>query len=231
MALTHATRNPASNLAHAMAIVTIALGLVISAFAAGAIASYGGVNFLSRQLAPQPAPSGGPQIAPPGPSTSPVATPGPTITPSATPMPAAAATPSAAPTPTALTGKVIMVSIRDQRLTAYDGNQVFLTTVVATGRPELPTPAGTFHIQAKAAPYKFVSPWPKGDPYWYPTEWVSYAMLFADDGYFLHDAPWRTVWGPGANVTNGSHGCVSVPTAVMARLYNWAEVGTTVVIQ
>ena len=162
----------------------------------------------------------GPRSAPPAPSTSPVAA-----------VPTPTATPSATATPLSQPNKVIVVSIKDQRLTAYDGDQVFLTTVAATGRPELPTPVGRFHIQSKASPYKFVSPWPKGDPYWYPTEWVSYAMLFADDGFFLHDAPWRTVWGPGANVTNGSHGCVNVPTAVMARLYSWAGVGTTVVIQ
>ena len=56
-------------------------------------------------------------------------------------------------------------------------------------------------------------------------------MLFADDGYFLHDAPWRTVWGPGANLTRGSHGCINVPTATMASLYGWAAVGTTVIVE
>ena len=104
-------------------------------------------------------------------------------------------------------------------------------SVVATGRPELPTPRGTFRVQAKYSPYTFVSPWPKGDPYWYPTLTVSWAMLFADGGYFLHDSPHRTLYGPGANLANGTHGCVNVPTAAMARLYEWAEVGTTVVIE
>ena len=56
-------------------------------------------------------------------------------------------------------------------------------------------------------------------------------MLFADDGYFLHDSPHRTVYGPGANLTNGTHGCVNIPIAAMSQLYRWASVGTTVVIQ
>lgn len=124
-----------------------------------------------------------------------------------------------------------MVSIAEQRLTAYQDGAIVLTTNVATGRPALPTPTGTFHIMSKAAPYKFVSPWPRGDQYWYPTEWVSYAMLFADDGYFLHDAPWRTVYGPGANVSHGTHGCVNVPTAAMATLYRSATAGTTVIVE
>lgn len=224
MAITHATRNHPSNLAHGLVIATIALGLVLSAFVVGALASYAGVNLVA-QPTPESAPSIQPTSAPA--AAPPAATPEP-----ATPAPVLAgvpSTPAAAPVPQP--HKVIVVSLSDQRLTAYEDGQVFLTTVVATGRPELPTPKGTFHIQSKASPYKFVSPWPKGDPYWYPTEWVSYAMLFADDGYFLHDAPWRTVWGPGANVTQGTHGCVNVPTGVMARLYAWAEVGTTVVIQ
>jgi lipoprotein-anchoring transpeptidase ErfK/SrfK len=56
-------------------------------------------------------------------------------------------------------------------------------------------------------------------------------MLFADDGYFLHDAPWRTVWGPGANLTHGSHGCINVPKAAMATLFGWATAGTTVIVE
>jgi lipoprotein-anchoring transpeptidase ErfK/SrfK len=142
------------------------------------------------------------------------------------------ASPSLAPTPQAgQDGKVIVVSIEQQRLTAYQDGTSVLTTVVATGRPELPTPKGTFHVMAKYAPYTFVSPWPKGDPYWYPTVTVSWAMLFADGGYFLHDSPHRTLYGPGANLTNGSHGCVNIPLSAMGRLYAWASVGTTVVIE
>ena len=37
-----------------------------------------------------------------------------------------------------------------------------ITTVVATGMPELATPKGTYHIKAKYTPYTFVSPWPRG---------------------------------------------------------------------
>ena len=50
-------------------------------------------------------------------------------------------------------------------------------------------------------------------------------MLYDDGGYFIHDAPWRTVYGPGANVTSGTHGCVNVPLSTTALLYEWAAVG------
>jgi lipoprotein-anchoring transpeptidase ErfK/SrfK len=126
---------------------------------------------------------------------------------------------------------VIRLSIAQQRLTAYEDGKPILTTVVATGQAALPTPTGTFQVSAKYTPYTFISPWPKGNRFWYPTLTVSWAMLFHDGGYFLHDSPHRTLYGPGANLVNGTHGCVNVPTTAMGELFSWADVGTTVVIE
>jgi lipoprotein-anchoring transpeptidase ErfK/SrfK len=63
-------------------------------------------------------------------------------------------------------------------------------------------------------------------------------MLFQANGYYIHDAPWRSFYGPGSNVvygapgtnTGGSHGCVNTPYAAMAWLWNWTPIGTPVVI-
>jgi lipoprotein-anchoring transpeptidase ErfK/SrfK len=151
----------------------------------------------------------------------------PTVNPTEPPV---LTTPAPAPT-SASQGKLIVVSLATQSLTAYQDGNAVATTVVATGRPALPTLRGTFHIKAKYSPYQFVSPWPKGSPYWYASAWTNYAMLYQDGGYFIHDAPWRTVYGPGADRTNGTHGCVNVPLKTMAFLYKWAPVGTTVVVQ
>jgi lipoprotein-anchoring transpeptidase ErfK/SrfK len=219
MAALQPTRNHTFHIGHAVAIFGIALALAVGAFGAGAAASLGAINVFSRSSTPQPEPTVESVGSPVAPSPSAI-----------TPTPAATPVPTPTPNPRQ-TGKVIVVSIAEQRLTAYQDGAVVLTSVVATGQPALPTPTGTFHLMTKSSPYKFVSPWPKGDQYWYPTEWVSYAMLFADDGYFLHDAPWRTVWGPGANLTRGSHGCINVPKAAMATLYSWATVGTTVIVE
>lgn len=149
--------------------------------------------------------------------------------PTATPRPVAP-TPTSDPTPNA-DGKIIVVSLKTESLTAYENGKVVATTVVATGRPALPTIPGTYHIKAKYTPYQFISPWPKSSPYWYASAWVKYAMLYEDGGYFIHDAPWRTVWGPGADLTSGTHGCINVPLATMTFLYQWAAVGTTVLVQ
>ena len=186
----------------------------------------------SAANSPLVAPVSTPSLEPtPEPTTDPVVAPTPSEDATPTPtLPAVVATPTPAPTPGAQ-GKVIVVSLATQSLTAYENNKVVATTVVATGRPALPTLTGTFHIKAKYTPYQFISPWPKSSPYWYASAWVKYAMLYEDGGYFIHDAPWRTVYGPGANLTNGTHGCVNVPLSTMSFLYKWASVGTTVVVQ
>jgi hypothetical protein len=132
-------------------------------------------------------------------------------------------------------GKRIIVSLSQQTLYAYDGENLAMRTYVTTGNPSLPTPAGHYTVLQKLSPFEFVSPWPPGSPYWYAPSWVQYAMLFRDGGYYLHDAPWRSAFGPGTNGpgqpgTNygGTHGCVNIPPGPMTFLWNWTPVGTTV---
>ena len=134
-------------------------------------------------------------------------------------------------------GKKIIVSLSRETLYAYDGARLALQTLVTTGNPALPTPTGTYSVMAKYHPYEFISPWPSGSQYWYPPSLAQYAMLFRDGGYFLHDAPWRSAFGPGTNGagqpgTNygGTHGCVNIPPAAMIFLWNWTPPGTTVLV-
>ncbi|HYM51848.1 MAG TPA: L,D-transpeptidase family protein [Candidatus Limnocylindrales bacterium] len=128
-------------------------------------------------------------------------------------------------------GKVIVVSLSRQALTAYQDGAAVLTTLVATGRPALPTPAGVYHVFSRQYHFYMVSPWPVGSPYWYPNSFVNFGLEFAGGGYFVHDAPWRSWYGPGSNIYNGTHGCVNVPYSPMLYLWNWAPIGTTVIVQ
>lgn len=198
-------------------------------------------------------------------SPQPTTVPSPAIpTPSCTPTPPATPTPTAAPTPTEVPiptptatskppppqpssiplapitdGKVVLVSLSRQWLYVYqDGRYVFGNAVV-TGMPDLPTPTGHFSILAMRRNVTFISPWPKGSPYWYAPTNVSYAMLFRDGGFYLHDAWWHVRFGPGANVPHqlpdghwetGSHGCVGMTTPDAARLYAWVQLDTPVII-
>lgn len=139
-----------------------------------------------------------------------------------------------------ITNKVIVVTLANESLRALDGDQLFLTTPVTSGGQELPTRKGQFEIEYKAAPFVFHSPYPRGSRFWYPDTPATYAMLFDPaEGNFIHDAPWRTVFGPGTDgpgtpgysIYAGSHGCVELPTSNMSRLFAWTPPGTPVIVQ
>jgi lipoprotein-anchoring transpeptidase ErfK/SrfK len=132
-----------------------------------------------------------------------------------------------------------MVSLGQQWLWAYLNGELLFATPVTTGRPELPTPTGAYHVMRKVANTTFFSPWPKGSEYYYAPLHIDYALLFRAGGFYIHDAPWRATFGPGTNLPHelpggtqetGSHGCVNVPTSAGAWLFQWAAVGALVTV-
>lgn len=146
---------------------------------------------------------------------------------------------SGAPPPSAQ-GKEIIVSLSHQWLWAYYNGKVVFNAAVMTGRPALPTPTGTYHVFLKLHPTTFTSPWPAGSPYWYPPTFINYALEWRAGGFFLHDSWWHSVYGPGTNGWHfdpkfgwqwGTHGCVAMPFSAAQWLYNWAPIGTTVLIK
>ena len=109
-----------------------------------------------------------------------------------------------------------------------------LRTPVTTGRAALPTGRGTFHIYYKAARYHMISPWPLGNPVYYPPTGVSDAMEFIGNGTFIHSADWQPddTYGPGSQYGPfASHGCVHVMDGPLQQLYDWAAIGATVVVE
>ncbi|MGB6772360.1 MAG: L,D-transpeptidase, partial [Candidatus Dormiibacterota bacterium] len=133
-----------------------------------------------------------------------------------------------------IAGKSIYVSISLQEMVFYDNGCVVNATPVTTGRPQLPTPTGTFSIFLKEGPVEFVSGYPPSSPYYYSPVMIQYAMEFLSGGYFIHNAPWEDTddYGPGSQDDNviASHGCVHTPLATMAWAYTWTSIGTPVVI-
>jgi hypothetical protein len=135
-------------------------------------------------------------------------------------------------------GKVIIVSVREQTLRAYDNGQLVFWTYITSGRPELPSPPGFWHVLSRQQNILFTSSEPVGSQYWYAPTLVHFALLFHDGGFFVHDAWWRLHFGPGSNLPHndpqafngGSHGCVNVPLQQMSWLYQWAAVGTPVIV-
>lgn len=161
----------------------------------------------------------------------------PLVTPTATPSPTATPTLSAVPMITPMEGKLIVVSVSQQKLTAYDQEQPVFTTLVTTGMPALYTPWGTYHIFQRITNSYFTSPWPKSSPYYYAPIYVHYGLKITNSGIYLHDATWRSEFGPGTDTPHvdpvygeetGSHGCVELPLTSMQWIYGWATLGTVV---
>lgn len=84
------------------------------------------------------------------------------------------------------------------------------------------TPTGTYLIMNKLRNVVL-----KGDDYESP---VSYWMGITPNGIGFHDASWRSSFGGSIWKTNGSHGCVNMPTGRIPELYKMVEVGMPVVM-
>src|SRR5437762_2259847 len=133
--------------------------------------------------------------------------------------------------------KAITISLKEQVIRAYSHGQQVFWTYVTTGRPGLETDAGSFKVYWKVSPWTMHSPWPKGSPYWYPDSKVQMVMWF-NGGDGIHDASWRSRYGPGTNGPHydptgedtGTHGCVNVPYGNMVWLWNWTPTGTPVIV-
>jgi hypothetical protein len=156
-------------------------------------------------------------------------TPTPTATPTPTPT---VPTPAAACATTPVGVDHIYVSITQQTLWACAGPTLFVSTAVTTGASALTnvhdaTPVGTWRIFNKVRNTVLTGRDANGswrDP-------VAYWMPFYG-AYGFHDASWQTFpFGSPLYTTQGSHGCVHVPVAVLGSLYNWAPIGTLVTIQ
>jgi lipoprotein-anchoring transpeptidase ErfK/SrfK len=133
---------------------------------------------------------------------------------------------------TGSSAKAVVIRLGAQTLTAYLNGRPVLRTPVTTGRTALPTPVGSYRIEAAYSPFTFHSPWPPGSPYWYPPTPVTWAMPFYN-GDFLHDDPGEPASAYGRGSEYGpyaSHGCVHVPHSAMAFLFHWLPIGATVIV-
>ncbi len=138
-------------------------------------------------------------------------------------------------------GKVIVVSLEEQALRAYDNGQLVKAFYVTTGRPELPTPPGVWWVEGKQSPTVFKTNAPKNSPEWYPPTPINYAMQYHSNGYYLHDSWWRVEYGPGTNFPHadvsgdvfsdqGSHGCVNMSKADAGWVYGFVQLYTPIII-
>ncbi len=122
-------------------------------------------------------------------------------------------------------GRWIDVSISNQTATAYTGDTPVYTALVTTGKPGNETPTGTFYIFSRVYNETMVSTTP-GDEYFQDN--VYFTQYFTGAGDALHYNYWQpaSVFG---NVPT-SHGCVGLTYGDAAYFWDFADVGTPVVI-
>lgn len=111
----------------------------------------------------------------------------------------------------------IEVDISDQRLTAWQGETAVLQTIISSGRTEYPTVRGSYTVRVKLPLERMIGPG-------YDTPDVPWTMYFFR-GYAIHGAYWHNNFG-----TPVSHGCVNMRVEEAKLLYDWAAVGTEVVV-
>ena len=136
------------------------------------------------------------------------------------------------------TGKVIVISLREQTARFYDHGTLVKWSYVTTGRPERPSPPGLHSATQKLSPTTFISNESRDSPFWFAPTPVNYAIAYQQGGFFLHDGWWRKAFGPGTNLPHhepnafngGSHGCINFPPAVMPWVYAWTSLGTPVLV-
>lgn len=126
-------------------------------------------------------------------------------------------------TSTAPLEKKIVISLSKQRLMQMLGDTVLATYSVSTGKTSTPTPKGTFKILSKSP-----RAWSHMAGLWMP-----WWMQFTKQGAGLHELPeWPGGKKEGAAHLGKpvSHGCVRLGIGAAEALYDWAPIGTKVVV-
>lgn len=113
--------------------------------------------------------------------------------------------------------KWIEVSIADQTLTAWQGDVAVFQTKVSTGKPGYRTLPGSYKVYRKYEKTRMTGP----D---YNTPDVPWTMYYYR-GFALHGAYWHNNFGRPV-----SHGCVNLRVPEAKALFEWAPMGTEVVV-
>lgn len=119
--------------------------------------------------------------------------------------------------------KTIYVVTDEQKLYAWEGNELVYEFHIVSGRPGKETHPGVFAVSRKYEDYTsktYDAPMP-------------YSMFFTNDGKAIHGTQYATARSYlHAYVTEsvGSHGCVGLTEEDAKTLFEWAPMSTRVVI-
>jgi tetratricopeptide (TPR) repeat protein len=130
------------------------------------------------------------------------------------------------PPPGANGEKWIDVNLTTQRFRAYEGKQLVYEFKTSTGEPARPTQPGRYQVLDKI-PMAYSSFWRLWMPYWMGIYWAG----ASENG--IHALPilknGQTLWA-GYLGRRVSFGCVILETSAAKLIYNWADIGTPVII-
>ena len=123
--------------------------------------------------------------------------------------------------------KKIVVDISQQRCYRYQGGQLLTSWLCSTGMKNS-TRTGTFRVQSKLRK-AYGSTWNIWMPYWLGIYWAG----SVENGF--HGLPWRAdtgrkIWA-GLVGRPATFGCIMLKDGPMKTLWEWADIGTTVVIR
>jgi len=123
--------------------------------------------------------------------------------------------------------KYIEIDISEQKLEYFENGFKKGEYRVSTGKTTMPTPLGTFKIKNKS-PVAYSKKYGLYMPYW---------NQFTSQGHGLHGLPFWALKGGGRYYeglnhlgVRVSHGCVRLSIQDAETIYNWAPVGTPIII-
>lgn len=126
--------------------------------------------------------------------------------------------------PKILEGKYIDLNLKSQIMTIFENGKLLDAYLISTGKPGMPTPQGTFHI-ANKTPRAWSRRYGLFMPYW--------NALVPSGDFGIHELPeWPGGYKEGqAHLgTPVSHGCVRLGVGPAQRVYEWAPIGTPVIV-
>ena len=122
--------------------------------------------------------------------------------------------------------KWVDINLSNATVTAYVGGKVAGGPFyMVPGAPDTPTVTGTFHVYLKYDVQTMRGR--NADGTKYETEGVPWVTYFTGS-YAMHGAPWRSSFGWSGY--GGSHGCVNMPVDAAKFIYDWTDMGDTVVV-
>jgi hypothetical protein len=114
------------------------------------------------------------------------------------------------------------------KVIAFEGQTAVRSMYALRGIAVFPTPVGTFSILRRVANETMDSLTvgiPHDSPYGYLVKNVLWTQYFTPDGASLHDNYWSSNFGAA-----GSHGCLGLSLTDSKWLWDWASIGTPVIV-